>query len=72
LKVKKIGLITLCGDPNVSTADPIVHSFKNTCQFAGLKLLEVVQASAGVKGEIDNNMAAKKKAYDLGRKSLTG
>lgn len=70
MKVKKIGLITLCGDPNVSTADPIVHSFKNTCQFAGLNLLEVVQASAGAKGEIANNEAAKKKAYDLGRNSV--
>jgi hypothetical protein len=69
MKGKRIGLITLCGDPNVSTADPIVHSFKNTCQFSGLKLLDVVQASASVKGEIANNEVAKKKAYDLGRKS---
>src|SRR4030065_444783 len=42
MKGKRIGLITLCGDPNVSTADPIVHSFKNTCQFAGLNLMGVV------------------------------
>src|SRR4030043_1771970 len=55
MKGKRIGLITVCGDPNVSTADPIVHSFKNTCQFAGLNLLEVVQASAGAKGGIANN-----------------
>ncbi len=72
IKGKKIGLITLCGDPNVSTADPIVHSFKNTCEFAGLTLLEVVQASAGAKAEIANNETAKKRAYDLGRKSVTG
>ena len=71
MKVKRIGLITPCGDPNVSTADPIVSSFKNTCQFAGLNLLEVVQASAGAKGEIANNAVAKKKAYDLGRKSVS-
>lgn len=69
LKEKRIGLITVCGDPNVSTADPIVHSFKNTCQFAGLNLLEVVQTSAAAKGEISNNEVAKKKAYDLGKKS---
>jgi hypothetical protein len=31
--------------------------------------LDVVQASASVKGEIANNEVAKKKAYDLGRKS---
>ena len=72
MKGKRIGLITLCGDSNVSTADPIVHSFKNTCQFTGLNLLEVVQASAGAKGEIANNEAAKKRAYDLGKKSVTG
>jgi len=71
MKGKRIGLITLCGDSNVSTADPIVHSFKNTCQFAGLNLLEVVQASAGAKGEIANNEAAKKRAYDLGKKAVT-
>jgi uncharacterized protein YbbC (DUF1343 family) len=71
MKGKKIGLITVCGDPNVSTSDPIVHSFKNTCQFSGLKLLDVVQVSAAAKGEIANNEVAKKKAYDLGRKSAT-
>jgi multimeric flavodoxin WrbA len=70
MKGKRIGLITLCGDPNVSTADPIVHSFKSTCQFSGLNLFEVVQASASVRGEIGDNQAAKKKAYDLGRKSV--
>ena len=69
MKVKRIGLITVCGDTNVSTADPIVHSFKNTCQFSGLHLLEVVQASAAAKGEIANNEDVKKKAYELGRKS---
>ena len=72
MKAKRIGLITVCGDPNVSTADPIVHSFKNTCQFSGLKLLDVVQASAALKGEIAKNKVVKKKAYDLGRKSVTG
>jgi len=71
LKEKRIGLITVCGDPNVSTADPIVHSFKNTCQFAGLNLLEAVQTSAAAKGEISNDEVAKKKAYDLGKKSVT-
>jgi hypothetical protein len=70
MKGKRIGLITVCGDPNVSTADPIVHSFKNTCEFSGLKLLDVVQASAAAKGEIVNNEVVKKKAYELGRKSV--
>jgi hypothetical protein len=33
--------------------------------------LDVVQVSAAAKGEIANNEVAKKKAYDLGRKSAT-
>jgi multimeric flavodoxin WrbA len=65
---KRIGLITVCADPNVHTADPIVHSFRETCNFSGLKLLAVVQASAGAKGEIDKNTKAKKEAFELGRK----
>jgi len=69
MKGKRIGLITLCGDPNVATADPIVHSFKNTCEFTGLNLIGVVQASASAKGEIAGNEAAKKEAYDLGKKA---
>jgi len=71
MKGKRIGLITVCGDPSVSTADPIVHSFKNTCQFAGLNLMGVVQASASTKGEVAKNEVAKKKAYDLGKKVAT-
>ena len=64
-------LITVCGDPNVSTADPIVHSFKNTCQFTGLNFLGVVQASASTKGEVAKNEEVKRKAYDLGKISVT-
>jgi multimeric flavodoxin WrbA len=70
MKGKKIGLITVCGDPNVSTADPIVHSFKNTCEFTKLSWLGVVQASATEKGEIGKNEAAKKEAYSLGKKGI--
>jgi multimeric flavodoxin WrbA len=71
MKGKRIGLITVCGDPNVSTADPIVHSFKNTCQFSGLKLLNVVRASATAKGEVAKNEVIKKKAYELGKNIAT-
>lgn len=71
LQGKKIGLITVCGDPDVSTADPIVHSFKNTSQFAGLKWIGVVKASASEKGEIAKNRAAKKRAFELGKKAAT-
>lgn len=67
-KGKRIGLITVCGDTDVRTADPIVHSFKTTCQFMGLKWLGVVQASATEKGEIDGNEKIKKEAYNLGKK----
>ena len=70
-KEKKIALITLCGDSNTSAGDPIVHSFKNTSDFAGLTWVGVVQASASSKGEIARNEAVKKKAFDLGKKAAT-
>jgi len=71
MKGKRIGLITVCGDPNVSTADPIVHSFKTTCEFSGLNFFGLVQASAAAKGEIAGNAGINKQAYDLGKKSVT-
>lgn len=71
MKGKKIGLITVCGDPNVSTADPIVHSFKTTCDFTKLKWMGTVMASASAKGEIAKNESAKKEAFALGQKVAT-
>ena len=71
MKGKKIGLITVCGDPDVSITDPIVYSFKNTCNFSGLKWLGVVQASASEKGEVAENEKAKKEAYELGKRGVT-
>jgi multimeric flavodoxin WrbA len=69
MKGKKIGLITVCGDTNVHTADPIVHSFKNTADFTKLKYIGAVMASAGAKGEIAKDAKAKKEAYELGKKA---
>lgn len=66
---KRIGLITVCGDPNVGTADPIVQSFKNLCRK--LNWLGLVQASAAAKGEVAKNEAIKKKAYELGKGAVT-
>jgi len=71
MKGKKVGLITVCGDTDVSTADPIVHSFKTTAQFTKLNWSGAVQASAGAKGEIAKNETAKKQAYELGKKAGT-
>jgi multimeric flavodoxin WrbA len=71
MKGKKIGLITVCGDPDVSTADPIVHSFKNTSEVASLNWIGAVKASASAKGEIAENEVAKKEAYNLGKKGAT-
>jgi multimeric flavodoxin WrbA len=68
---KRVGLITVCGDARVHTADPIVLSFKNTCQFSGLKFLKPVQASAAQKGEIKKNEGKMKEAYELGRKAAS-
>jgi multimeric flavodoxin WrbA len=69
MKGKRIGLITVCGDPNVHTADPIVHSFKTTVDFTKLKWVGAVMASAAAKGEIARNDKANKEAYELGRKA---
>ncbi len=69
LKGKKIGLITVCGDADLSTSDPIVHSFKNTGKYTGLNLYGVVKASASKKGEIADHEKAKREAYNLGKRA---
>ena len=70
MKGKGIGLITVCGDLNPHTADPIVHSFKTTADFTRLRWIGAVMASATEKGEIAKNEAALKEAYELGRKAV--
>ena len=72
MKGKRIGLITVCGDPNVSTADPIVYSFKTTAEFTKLRWIGAVMASATARGEIAGNTKAKQEAYELGRKAALG
>jgi multimeric flavodoxin WrbA len=67
---KRIGLITVCGDPDVATADPIVQSFRNTCEFSGLSWLGAVRVAASLKGEVVDNEEAKKAALELGRKGV--
>jgi multimeric flavodoxin WrbA len=69
MKGKGIGLITVCGDPDVHTGDPILHSFKNTADFSKLRWIGAVQASAGPKGEIQKDQAAKQAAYELGKRA---
>lgn len=69
MKGKGIGLITVCGDRDVHTGDPIVKSFKNTADFSKLRWLGAVQASAGPKGETEKDQAAKAAAYELGKKA---
>jgi multimeric flavodoxin WrbA len=71
MRAKRIGLITVCGEPNVQTADPIVHSFKSTADLTKLTWLGAVMASATNKGDITNNEAAIKEAFELGRKAAT-
>jgi multimeric flavodoxin WrbA len=70
LNRKKIGLITVCGDADVHTADPIVHSFRTTCQFTKLNFIGTVMASASGKGEIAGDERAMKEAYELGQKAV--
>jgi multimeric flavodoxin WrbA len=71
MKGKRIGLITVCGDPDVHTADPIVHSFKSTVDMTKLTWLGAVMTSAADKGDIIKGEAAKKQAWELGRKAST-
>lgn len=69
MKGKRIGLITVCAAPDVSTADPIVHSFRSTARFTNLKWIGAVQVSASAKGEIARDEKAKNKAYALGKRA---
>jgi multimeric flavodoxin WrbA len=71
MRAKRIGLITVCGDSNVHTADPIVHSFKSTAEMTKLTWLGTVMASANDKGEIAGNEAVLKQAFELGKKAAT-
>jgi hypothetical protein len=69
MKGKKIGLITVCGDSDGRTADPIVHSFKTTADFGKLQWIGAVQTSATARGEIAKDEKAMKAAYGLGQKA---
>jgi hypothetical protein len=71
MKGKRIGLITVCGDPNVHTADPIVHSFKSTAEMTKMSWLGSVMTSAADKGDILKDENARKQAKELGKKAAT-
>jgi len=69
MKGKRIGLITVCGDPDVHTADPIVHSFKSTADMTKLNWLGAVMASAAEKADIASDKDALGQAFELGKKA---
>lgn len=71
MRTKRIGLITVCGDPNIHTADPIVHSFQSTANMTKMTWLGAVLASANDKGEITKNEASLRDAFELGKKAAT-
>ncbi len=71
MRAKRIGLITVCGDINTHTADPIVHSFKTTAEMTKMTWLGAVMASANEKGEIVSDAMATKQAFELGVKAAT-
>jgi multimeric flavodoxin WrbA len=71
MKGKRIGLITVCGDPDVHTADPIVHSFKSTAEITKMHWLGSVMASANDKGDIARDKSAMREAFELGKKAAT-
>jgi len=72
MKGKRIVLITVCGDPNPHTADPIVHSFKSTAEMTRLTWVGAFMASASDKGEISKDENAKKAVFELGGKAARG
>jgi len=69
MKGKRIGLITVCGDPNIHTADPVVHSFKSTADMTKMKWLGAVMASASEKGDILKDEKTRKQAFEFGEKA---
>ncbi len=71
MRGKRIGLITVCGDTNPHTGDPIIHSFKNTVDMTKMTWLGAVQASANDKGEIVANQKVLQEAFELGKKAAT-
>lgn len=71
MRSKRIGLITVCGDTNVHTGDPIVYSFKSTVDMTKMQWLGSVMASADDKGDIANNETALQQAFELGKKAAT-
>ncbi|NMC97425.1 MAG: hypothetical protein GYA70_08140, partial [Deltaproteobacteria bacterium] len=60
-----------CGDSNVHTADPVVHSFKSTADMTKMRWVGAVMASAGDKAEILKDEKAREKAFALGKKAAT-
>lgn len=71
MRGKRIGLITVCGDPNEHTADPIIHSFQSTANMTKMHWLGAAMASATAKGEIVNNQKALQDAMELGKRAAT-
>ncbi len=71
MRGKRIALITVCGDTNIHTGDPIVHSFKNTAEMTKMNWIGNVMASATEKGEITGNETALKEAFALGKQAAT-
>ena len=63
MKGKRIGLITVCGDPDVHTADPIVHSFKSTVEMTKMHWLGAVMASAGGQGRHHQRRKSQKTGF---------
>jgi multimeric flavodoxin WrbA len=71
MQSKRIGLITVCGDANIHTGDPIVHSFQSTADMTKMHWLGAVMASASEKGDIAGNETAIQQAFELGKKAAT-
>jgi len=71
MRGKRIALLTVCGDPNASTAEPIVHSFKSTAEMTKMNWLGAVMTSAAEKGQIVNSEKSLREAFELGTRAAS-
>jgi multimeric flavodoxin WrbA len=71
MRGKRIGVITVCGDPDAHMADPIVHCFQTSAEMSKMQWLGAVMVSATDRGEVAANEKAKRQAFELGKKAAT-
>ncbi len=72
LNEKNIGVILTYGDEDVFSSGGVnaLRSFQDICNYVNARLVGIVHASADKAGEIQNNPAKLKEAYNLGKEII--